>query len=83
MIKNTFSLSIVLTAAAFSSAAYAAQPAGRGRAELRKYCTGDAMTYCGDLGSNDPAMQACFKANRSKLSKNCRRAIDAYGGSRR
>ncbi|MGU3540789.1 3',5'-cyclic-nucleotide phosphodiesterase [Methylobacterium sp. A54F] len=50
----------------------------RGNETLKKYCTGDYLTYCGNLDPDDPATDACFKKNWPKLSENCRRAIDAY-----
>ncbi|MHC2017758.1 cysteine rich repeat-containing protein [Methylobacterium sp. CM6247] len=53
----------------------------RGNPDLKKYCTGDALTHCGDIDSDDPAMGACFKTNREKLTENCRRAMDAYMAS--
>lgn len=53
----------------------------RGNPDLKKYCTGDALSYCGSIDSDDPAMDACFKNNRDKLSENCLRAVDAYQAS--
>ncbi|WP_227440410.1 cysteine rich repeat-containing protein [Methylobacterium sp. W2] len=53
----------------------------RGNPDLKKYCTGDALTYCGNISPDDPAMDECFKKNRDKISENCRRAIDAYEAS--
>ncbi|GEP08779.1 3',5'-cyclic-nucleotide phosphodiesterase [Methylobacterium gnaphalii] len=50
----------------------------RGNETLKKYCTGDYLSYCGNLAPEDPATDACFKTNWKKLSENCRRAIDAY-----
>lgn len=50
----------------------------RGNETLKKYCTGDYLTYCGNLAPEDPATDACFQKNMTKLSENCRRAIDAY-----
>ncbi|GJD76741.1 3',5'-cyclic-nucleotide phosphodiesterase [Methylobacterium goesingense] len=63
----------------------AAQPSGgaapqtkRGNETLKKYCTGDYLTYCGNLATDDPALDKCFQTNWTKLSENCRRAIDVY-----
>ncbi|KQS71482.1 MULTISPECIES: hypothetical protein [Methylobacterium] len=56
----------------------AAQQTKRGNETLKKYCTGDYLTYCGNLAPDDPATDACFQKNWKKLSENCRRAIDAY-----
>ena len=72
---------IALLAAAPAIAAPAGPNANHAKAELRKYCTGDALNFCGDLDSDDPAMKACFTKNRANLSENCRRAIDVYGRS--
>jgi hypothetical protein len=52
--------------------------AKRGNAELKRYCSGDAATFCGDVDPASKAMNACFQAHRKELSPNCRRAIDAY-----
>jgi hypothetical protein len=52
--------------------------AKRGNAELKRYCSGDAATFCGDVDPASKAMNACFKAHRKELSANCRQAIDAY-----
>ncbi|MHC2019966.1 cysteine rich repeat-containing protein [Methylobacterium sp. CM6247] len=62
-------------------AATDATPTKRGNPDLKKYCTGDALTHCGDIDADDPAMDACFKKNRNKLTENCRRAMDAYKAS--
>lgn len=71
----------LVTVSAFSSAAAFAQAAPqtkRGNETLKKYCTGDYLTYCGNLSPDDPAVDKCFQTNWTKLSENCRRAIDAY-----
>ena len=73
-------LTVVGTAAllAASAASQAAPQSKRGNDVLKKYCTGDYLSYCGNLNPDDPATDACFKSNWKKLSENCRRAIDAY-----
>jgi len=48
------------------------------RTTLRQFCTGDYLTYCGDLSPDGPEVQACFKQNKPKLSPNCQAAITAY-----
>lgn len=53
----------------------------RGNADLEKYCAGDAVSFCAGIPPDDPAMDACFKKNRTKLSENCQRAITAYEAS--
>jgi hypothetical protein len=50
----------------------------RGNPQLKQYCTGDYLTYCGNLAPDDPATDRCMQTNWAKLSENCRRAIDAY-----
>lgn len=64
--------------ALMAAPASAAPESKRGNADLKKYCTGDALSLCAGIDSDDPAMDACFKTKRDKLSENCRRAIDAY-----
>lgn len=56
----------------------AAQQSKRGNETLKKYCTGDYLQYCGNLGTDDPKLDACFQKNWKQLTENCRRAIDAY-----
>lgn len=56
----------------------AAPQTKRGNETLKKYCTGDYLTYCGNLATEDPALEKCFQTNWTKLSENCRRAIDVY-----
>lgn len=76
------SLALVLAAgsALVAGSALAQTPpqTKRGNETLKKYCTGDYLTYCGNLSPDDPAMDKCFQTNWTKLSENCRRAIDAY-----
>ncbi len=77
------SLAFVLAAtAALAGAPALADPAApqtkRGNETLKKYCTGDYLTYCGNLATDDPALDKCFQTNWTKLSENCRRAIDVY-----
>lgn len=69
-----------LTFAALVAGLALATPAfaKRGNDDLKKYCTGDATTFCGDIDPDSNAMDACFKEHRKELSENCRRAIDAY-----
>jgi hypothetical protein len=71
--------SIALTAPAF--AVPDASASKRGNEDLRTYCSGDAVTFCSGKDPDSAEMDACFKANMSKLSENCRRAISAYKGS--
>lgn len=49
-----------------------------GKSDLKRYCTGDATTFCGGMDPGGEEMKACFKKHRKDLSENCRRAIDAY-----
>lgn len=73
-------LAAVLAAILAAGPAFAQAPpqTKRGNETLKKYCTGDYLTYCGDLSPNDPAVDKCFGANWAKLNENCRRAIDAF-----
>ncbi|GEP01733.1 cysteine rich repeat-containing protein [Methylobacterium haplocladii] len=50
----------------------------RGNPDLKKYCTGDALSFCSGIDADDPAMDACFKKNLGQMSENCRRAVTAY-----
>lgn len=76
------SLAVILAAGFVLPAAQAmaqgAPQTKRGNETLKKYCTGDYLTYCGNLSPDDPAVDKCFQVNWTKLTENCRRAIDAY-----
>ena len=67
----------VAAALAFTLPA-AAQQSKRGNETLKKYCTGDYLTYCGDFAPDTPELNACFKQNKTKLSTNCQAAIATY-----
>ncbi|CAO4157317.1 3',5'-cyclic-nucleotide phosphodiesterase [Methylorubrum extorquens] len=53
----------------------------RGNEEVRRYCTGDALTFCDGIDPGSLKMDACFKTHRAELSSGGRRAIDAYAAS--
>ena len=56
----------------------AAQQSKRGNETLKKYCTGDYLSYCGNLAPDDPKTDVCMQKNWKQLTENCRRAITAY-----
>lgn len=74
MIGRTF-FALVLTSGA-ALAAPANQPADRDA--LRQHCTGDYLSFCGDLAPDGPEVRACFKTNKAKLSPGCQAAITSY-----
>lgn len=78
MRKLILALSLVAVTTATS---FAATGSKRGNADLEQYCAGDALSFCAGIPPDDPAMDACFKKNRAKLSENCQRAITAYEAS--
>ena len=65
-------------ALALGSALVVPAVADDGKADLKRYCTGDATTFCAGMDPGGEEMKACFKTHRKDLSENCRRAIDAY-----
>ncbi|WP_298961488.1 3',5'-cyclic-nucleotide phosphodiesterase [uncultured Methylobacterium sp.] len=76
-------MTLKLTSFAFLVAGSAVLLAGPALAQrddpnLKKYCTGDYMTYCGNLPPESPEVDRCFQKNMSKISVNCKRAIDYY-----
>lgn len=71
----------LLAAATPALAAPDAAASKRGNADLRTYCTGDAVTYCSGKDPDSPEMDACFQKNMDQISENCRRAITAYKAS--
>ncbi|GJD51801.1 hypothetical protein OPKNFCMD_4560 [Methylobacterium crusticola] len=71
----------VAAALALTSTAALAAPAPGptpDRAALKQYCTGDYLTYCGNLPPDSPEVHACFRQNKAKLSPNCQAAIASY-----
>ncbi|ACL56675.1 3',5'-cyclic-nucleotide phosphodiesterase [Methylobacterium nodulans] len=68
-----------------AGAALTAGPATAQRDDpiLKKYCTGDYLTYCGNLPPESPEVDRCFEKNMKKISVNCKRAIDAYEDSQK
>ena len=71
--------SLILAVSLIAIAATAsAQTLGRGNADLETNCAGDALQFCAGINPNSSQMDACFKKNMSRMSSNCRRAIDAY-----
>lgn len=74
-------ISLLFAASLVGTPAYAAPESKRGNADLKKYCTGDALKFCGDIDPDSPEMDACFKKRRADLSENCRRAITVYEAS--
>ena len=45
--------------------------------EARRACTPDAFRLCSEHIPNIPAITACMKANKSKLSPECRQVMDS------
>ncbi|GBU16165.1 MULTISPECIES: 3',5'-cyclic-nucleotide phosphodiesterase [Methylobacterium] len=78
---TSLALAVGLTLGAGPALADPAPKMKKGNETIKKYCTGDYLTYCGNLAPEDPALEQCFEKNWDKLSENCRRAIDAYAGS--
>ena len=74
---NNSLIALVLLASVVAPSLAAAESM-RGNPDLKKYCTGDALSFCGGIDADDPAMDACFKKSLSQMSENCRRAVTAY-----
>lgn len=72
----TFALSFIL--ATEPAITQAAPRNARGNAELERYCTSDAITFCDGIDPHSKSMNACFRMHRAKLSAGCRRAIDSH-----
>lgn len=64
----------VASAVAISLVSFA--HAAEGTAEQRRACTPDAFRLCSQHIPNIPAITACMVANKSKLSPDCRAAMD-------
>lgn len=79
--KLALAAGLAVSFGASALAAPAAPMTKRGNETLKKYCTGDYLSYCGNLAPEDPALDACFEKNWKQLSENCRRAIDSYQAS--
>ncbi|MDX2259898.1 MAG: hypothetical protein NW205_13415 [Hyphomicrobiaceae bacterium] len=46
---------------------------------LARACMGDYMSYCSQHKPTSPGMNACFRANGTKLSQGCKKAVVAGG----
>ncbi|HEV7439920.1 MAG TPA: hypothetical protein VGN94_09910 [Methylobacterium sp.] len=75
MLVRTALALLVTTAGALAAPSTGTAP---DRSALKQYCTGDYLTYCGDLAPDSPEVHACFKQNKAKLSPNCQSAITSY-----
>lgn len=75
---------LVLSVATLASVPLVAAPAlaqqtvQRDDPNLKKYCTGDYLKFCGNLAPENPEVDRCFERNMKALSVNCRGAIDFY-----
>lgn len=71
--------SLILAVSLMAVAApVSAQAPNRGNADLQTNCAGDALAFCAGIDPNSRQMDTCFEKNMSKMSPNCRRAIEAY-----
>ncbi|WP_342149794.1 hypothetical protein [Methylorubrum sp. SB2] len=68
----------LLALALTSGAALAAPSQPADRDALRQHCTGDYLSFCGDLAPDSAEVRACFKTNKAKLSPGCQAAITSY-----
>ena len=75
MIGRTLFAFLLTSGAAFAAPA-PSQPADRDA--LRQHCTGDYLSFCGDLAPDSAEVRACFKTNKAKLSPGCQAAITSY-----
>lgn len=78
LLKNLIAAIPLLVLAVASVSAAAPKPSNQ---DLKRYCSGDAATFCSDVDPGGPEMNACFRKNMSKMSKGCRRAISSYNAS--
>jgi hypothetical protein len=72
---RTFRVLTVATAVAIALTAFAAH-AQEATAEQRRACTPDAFRLCGSHIPNVAAITACMRANKSKLSLECKLVFD-------
>jgi hypothetical protein len=73
----------LLTAIALAASGLASPPAfaqgHAGTPQEQQACSRDASRLCRkDLG-NDGAVQSCLQANRTKLSRSCRKVFESHG----
>ncbi|WGD51662.1 hypothetical protein QA641_40655 [Bradyrhizobium sp. CB1650] len=70
---------IAMTALSGLSSAPALAQGHPGTPQEQNACSRDASRLCRkDLG-NDGAVQACLQANRTKLSRSCRKVFESHG----
>ena len=43
-------------------------------------CRGDAGKFCAEHIGKPPAMNACLRENKAKLSEACRKVVESHGG---
>lgn len=48
------------------------------RAALKRHCTSDYLSFCGDMDPDSSEVQACFKKNKTQLSPACQAAIVGF-----
>jgi len=69
-------VSLVLLLAAGTSASAQSGPTR----EEQMACRGDAGKFCAESIGKPPQMNACLRANKTKLSDSCRKVVESRGG---
>ncbi len=70
-------LGLVLAFAALSQAAHAQ---GAGAGPVAQQCAAEIKEYCADKTHQAGAVRNCLAAQKSKLSADCRKALETTGG---
>lgn len=74
MLARTLTILVLTTGAALA----APSVPDADKAVLKKQCTGDYMTYCGNFAPDSAELAACFKTNMTKFTPGCQAAVTAY-----
>jgi hypothetical protein len=73
--KTSIIAALLLAATALSAAAQSGPTP-----QEQMACRGDAGKFCAEHVGKPPEMNACLRANKSKLSDGCRKVIESHGG---
>jgi hypothetical protein len=77
--KSVLAATLVLAALSGVSTTPVLAQGHMGTPQEQNACSRDASRFCRkDLG-NDNAVQACLQANRTRLSRSCRKVFESHG----
>lgn len=69
----------IIAAVTFAILAATATQASAVNRSVKRACIGDYFSYCSAHAPGSPGVRSCFRANGSKLSKRCIKALAKAG----